>query len=110
MSELESMGRTKVGIPSTRLPESERHTLMRLAQRGYEVCTKHKAPMLARICDGLALALVSLASAELRARTAEAALRKARDKIAVLESSVPAERFEEPTVTRTNPLLLVKCK
>lgn len=103
---------TKVGIVATRLPAAMRTRLMGLSQRGYQVCTKHGASLLAQICDGLALALVELSATELRARDTERLLGEARVRIAMLERELEARtraEFDEPTVTRSdNPYLVAQ--
>jgi len=91
-------GHTKVGFLSTRLPAGEaRHRLLRLAQRGAEVCHKHRARNLALISDTAAAALVELAIAESRAAAAERSLAAAQVRIDDLKSKLRAESFDEPT-------------
>lgn len=105
---------TTVGLMQKRLPANARPRLMRLAQRGVEVCSKYKAPLLAQICDALGLALADLATAERRVEQAEKALAKERARAADLEQELARRarlEFEESTVTRqTNPMLILASK
>jgi hypothetical protein len=106
---------TRVRIAPTRIPVDIRPRLARLAQRGYQVCSKAGAPLQAEAFDMLGIALLDIAALELRAEGAEARARRAeRDlaaaqaKIRALEQDI-AERvraeFEESTRTADlNPL------
>jgi hypothetical protein len=96
---------TKTGFTPPRLPADARTRgrLLRLAQRGAEVCHKHRAVNLALICDTAAAALVELAIAEARATVAERSLAAAQVRIDQLKSQLSGESFEDPTVTRSVP-------
>jgi hypothetical protein len=96
---------TKVGLTPTRLPADARSRgrLLRLAQRGAEVCHKHRAVLLALISDTAAAALVELEIAEARATVAERSLAAAQVRIDALKRQLREESFEDPTVTRSVP-------
>lgn len=118
---------TQVRIAPTRIPEHARVRLARLARRGAEVCGRHGAPLLAEMAQALEIALLDIASGELRAGNAEsrarraerdlaaacAELRVARATIAELQvdlaSRVHAE-FSEPTAARPAPELIARCR
>jgi hypothetical protein len=90
---------TKVGPLAARLPADSRSRgrLLRLAQRGAEVCHKYRAPYLALISDTAAAALVELAIAESRATVAERSLAAALVRIDQLKRQLREETFDEPT-------------
>jgi hypothetical protein len=125
---------TQVRVLASRLPEPVRQRLRKLARRGGEVCSRHGAPLLAEVCAGLSVALVDLASAELRATSAEARARRAehdakaakavirsleRDLADALRSvrataidPASATEFAEPAPTAVGhvPLLIARCR
>lgn len=112
---------TQVRVAPTRLPQDVRSRLTRLARRGAEVCSKHGAGLLAEICTALEIALLDLASAELRATNAERRARRAEGDLAKATATIRelradiAERArlefaEESTTTREDPALIAKCR
>lgn len=92
-------GGTKVGLLPRRLPADSfsRGRLLRLSQRGAEVCHKHRARHLAVICDVAAAALVELAIAEAARAVAERSLAAAQVRVAAIQRKLQAESFDEPT-------------
>lgn len=113
-------GGTQVRVAPTRLPERVRPRLARLARRGAEVCTQHGAGLLGEICYTLEIALLDLASAELRASNAELRARRAERDLAAAQSELralqaaiarAAEFAEQPTLAREAPAPLVaRCR
>lgn len=111
---------TQVRVAPTRIPQEVRSRLTRLARRGAEVCNKHGAELLAEICTALEIALLDLASAELRATNAERRARRAESDLAQATAQIRmlqadlAERiraeFEEPTRTRERAELVAECR
>lgn len=111
---------TRVRIAPTRIPAAERPGLARLARRCNEVCTQHGAPLQAHVGLALEVALLDIASAELRAENAEQRARRAERDLAAAQRKVldlertladrARDEFEEPTRTCTNPHLVQQCR
>lgn len=115
-----SPGVTQVRIAVTRIPESVRPRLRRLAQRGAEVCRKHGAGLLAEISTALELALGDMAASEGRATNAEGRARRAEQELADARVTIralqvelatrAADEFEAPTLTKEAPALIERCR
>ena len=102
---------TYVGLAPTRLPASVRPRLARLCKIGVEFCHRVGAPRVGQLIMALELAMLDLATAELRiaewerrARKAESELATARARIAELQQDdarlAASEFAAEPTRVR----------
>lgn len=124
---------TQVRVAPTRIPPGIRPRLAQLAARGCEVFRRHSAAMrsidreararradlLGEMCSSLELALLDVASSELRAENAESRARRAEQDLAIARKTIialqadiarAAEFTDQPTAAREAPALVARSR